>query len=57
MKVVKYVIKEWPYTQELMEYDDFYDHACLINDAGWIDQYGDASYFVEEEWLKEIGKC
>lgn len=29
---MKYVIKEWPYTQELMEYSDFNEHACLIND-------------------------
>lgn len=28
----KYIIKEWPYTQELMEHPDFNDHAYLIND-------------------------
>ena len=39
---MKYVIIEWPYTQELMEYSDFNEHACLIND---------------EDWLKQIGKC
>lgn len=55
--MIKYIIKEWPYTQELMEHPDFDDHACLINDENWVDQYGYASYFVEEDWLKSIGKC
>jgi hypothetical protein len=57
MKMTKYVIVEWPYSQELMEYDDFDCHSCLINDESWVDQYGSASYFVEEDWLKQIGKC
>lgn len=30
--MTKYVIIEWPYTQELMEYPDFDEHVCLIND-------------------------
>jgi hypothetical protein len=55
--MTKYVIVEWPYSQELMEYDDFDCHSCLINDESWVDQYGSASYFVEEDWLKQIGKC
>lgn len=54
---MKYVIIEWPYTQELMEYSDFNEHACLINDEDWLDQYGPMSYFIEEDWLKQIGKC
>jgi hypothetical protein len=54
---VKYVIVEWPYTQELMEHPDFNEHACLINEESWLDQYGWMSYFVEEDWLKLIGKC
>lgn len=54
---MKYVIVEWPYTQELMEHPDFNEHACPINEESWLDQYGGMSYFVEEEWLKLIGKC
>lgn len=54
---MKYVIIEWPESQELMEHKDFDCHSHLINDEGWIDQYGCASYFVEEDWLKQIGKC
>lgn len=50
----KYVIVEWPYTQAYMELDDFYEHACLINDEKWLDQYGSSSYFVEEDWLNSI---
>lgn len=57
MSIIKYIIKEWPYTQELMEYPDFNEHSCLINDENWLDQYGSMSYFVEEDWLKSIGKC
>lgn len=30
--MVKYIIKEWPETQELMELPDFSEHSCLIND-------------------------
>lgn len=40
-----------------MEHPDFNEHACLINEESWLDQYGGMSYFVEEEWLKLIGKC
>ena len=29
---MKYIIVEWPYSQELMDYADFDEHACLIND-------------------------
>lgn len=54
---MRYVIVEWPYTQLLMEHADFCDHACLINDESWLDQYGSSSYFIEEDWLKQIGKC
>lgn len=54
---MKYVIVEWPYTQELMEHPDFNEHACLINEEGWLDRYGWMSYFVEEDWLKLIRKC
>ncbi len=55
--MTKYIIKEWPETQKLMEYEGFYEHACLINEESWLDQYGFGSYFVEEDWLKSIGKC
>lgn len=55
--MVRYVIVEWPESQELMSHKDFQDHAYLINEDSWVDQYGLASYFVEEEWLKQIGKC
>ena len=51
---MKYIIVEWPYSQELMDYADFDEHACLINDDSWVEQYGNASYFVEEEWLNQI---
>lgn len=54
---VKYILVEWPESQSLMDYEDFEDHSCLVNDESWLDQYGPASYFVEEDWLKEIGKC
>lgn len=52
--MTRYIIVEWPYSQELMDYEDFDEHACLINDDSWVEQYGNASYFVEEEWLNQI---
>lgn len=55
--MIKYMIVEWPESQELMEHPDFNEHSCLINDENWLDQYGPMSYFVEEDWLKSIGKC
>lgn len=51
---MKYILIEWPEVQELMSYDDFDCHAHLVNDEGWIDQYGPSSYFVEEDWLKKV---
>lgn len=51
---MKYIIKEWPETQSLMEIDGFNEHACLINEESWLDQYGPQSYFVEEDWLQNI---
>lgn len=54
---MKYVLIEWPEVQELMSYDDFDCHVHLVNDEGWIDQYGPSSYFVEEDWLKKLKKC
>lgn len=50
---MKYIIVEWPYSQELMEFPDFKEHACLINDDSWIDIYGSSAFFVEENWLNE----
>jgi hypothetical protein len=37
-----------------MEIDGFNEHACLINEESWLDQYGPQSYFVEEDWLQNI---
>lgn len=54
---MKYILIEWPEVQELMSYDDFDCHAHLVNDEGWIDQYGPSLYFVEENWLKKLKKC
>lgn len=55
--MIRYVIVEWPEVQELMSHKDFSDHACLITEDSWVDQYGYSSYFVDERWLKMIGKC
>lgn len=52
--MTKYIIVEWPESQELMDHEGFDEHACLINDESWLDQYGSMSYFVEEDWLKNI---
>lgn len=49
----KYIIVEWPYSQELMTFPDFEKHACLINDDSWINMYGSMAFFVEEGWLNE----
>lgn len=53
----KYIIVEWPYVQELMYHEDFDEHACLINEENWIDRYGSSSYFVEEDWIKQLVQC
>lgn len=44
----KYVLVQWPDSQELMEYEGFNEHSSYAD----YDTFGPAAYFVEEEWLK-----
>lgn len=46
----KYILVQWPDTQELMEYKDFEEHSSFAD----CDVFGPASYFVEEEWLNKV---
>lgn len=46
--MIKYVIVEWPESQELMKHPDFNEHSCLINDENWLDQYGPMSSLLKK---------
>lgn len=45
----------WPDIQELMEYEDFYENAALIdiNDNLGI---GSSTYLVSKEWLEFLNE-
>lgn len=47
--VVKYVPVMWPESQKYQQFDDFDEHAYLINCDN--NQWGDNAYFIDEEWM------
>jgi len=55
----KYIIVQWPESQELMEEDGFREHCCLINDSmeddpkSFLARYGSSAFFVEEKWYND----
>lgn len=51
---MKFILVEWPETQNLMDHEGFEENACLANDDYFLKTYGSSAYFVNEEWLKEV---
>ena len=49
---MKYILVQWPESQDLMMIDGFEEHSTLA-DAEFA---GSAAYFVEEDWLNEKNK-
>ena len=53
---MKFVVIQWPESQELFSYEGFLDHCHLICDQTGYDQFGDSAYFVDEEWFSSISQ-
>ena len=49
---MKYVLVQWPESQDLMMTEGFEEHSTLAN----VEFAGSAAYFVEEEWLNDKNK-
>lgn len=47
---MKYILVQWPESQDLMMIEGFEEHSTLAN----ADYAGPAAYFVEEDWLNEV---
>lgn len=50
----KYILVQWPDSQELMDKKGFKSNCFLINCNNGIDIFGSPAYFVDEEWYNEI---
>ena len=46
-----FTVVTWPESQELMEKEGFEENSILINDGPLYNQYGDAAYLVNLEFL------
>jgi hypothetical protein len=46
---MKYILVQWPESQELMEIDGFEEYSSLAHPS----EFGSCAYFVEEDWYNE----
>lgn len=46
----------WPDVQVLLDEPGFEENSSLINDDVGLDTYGNSAYYVNVEWLDQIGK-
>lgn len=52
----KYIIVQFPESQELMCKRDFDKHSYLISDEDGIEDFGNSAFFVEEKWYNKVTK-
>lgn len=52
----KYIVVQFPESQELMCKRDFNKHSYLINDEDGLRDFGSCAFFVEEKWYNKVTK-
>lgn len=45
----------WPEIQYYMDEPGFEENSYLINDEQGLEDFGSSAYFVDEDWLNELG--
>lgn len=53
----KFIVIEWPDSQEIMDWDGFEDNAFLVCDEHGMEVFGSSAYFVDEDWYAEQCKA
>jgi hypothetical protein len=51
-----YVVIGWPDIQQYMGIPGFEENSYLVNDEKGVEDFGSSAYFVDEDWLENIGK-